>query len=1189
MSSEKLSYKDELKITSAFLEQMRLRLSDKDTLKLRPEGKYYDSVEPNRKCLIGCLGPRPDPDFPGAQPPNSMGMILLVLPDAAGNIDLNLDGQFDVVHRYIPDLESMERDLVKDSGAPRKSQIISTAFKRYTIAFSDIGIQLSVTRANEWISAKKSLDEILRAHGSTLLSDERVMRLCKLNPNGGAKFYFDLRPENLLSQANFNSEIYAQIFDDHKKVLDYDVNIRARLRKIPAAFGPAMAGKYLLEVFLENATQLSYAKKFGVEFPCLLDSYFQLKIKQGTAHEVPHRLNPEDYRYIDENGLPGYGVTCSIRKHGETFQTESMPVFPQKRVDTPTPADVGMLLTPDYKALATDPLLILSDFVRSLEDYHREWDIRIDSLKADGKIRECDHAIKDRKSFETEVARVKDGVSLLSRNPDLLQCFKWMNETIFRAVEIQGKSFRSWRLFQLGFILTQIRAVFERYASVKELGDARRSADTADVLWFATGGGKTEAYLGIIALAMLYARKKGKLYGTTAWMRFPLRMLSVQQFQRMSYVIAQANIIRQREGLAGWPFTMGFYTGEGTPSRLTQKSDDNASNFLPEISDEKLRNYQFISDCPYCGTAAAIKIKKNVDRSRIAHVCTNANCWSNQQADRGSYEEGIRGEIGIFVSDEECYRYVPTVLVGTVDKLAVVAHNARFSNFFGKARHFCPTHGLTRQTSCEHRRLKLENDQWELKPCGNNTRNSNQKVVALPEMKDGGFSLLIQDELHLLRESLGNFDAHYETLLSALQEAQCGLQPKILAATATIKDYADHIHHLYLKEAQRFPAPGVLQGESFYARVARDDQGEALVKRWFAGIMPIGRGKIALQAVAEITSRFLDQVDEWRHNLKDDSSALMDQIGLDHAKRTAVLTHLEKNLNTNLVYANSNRNINVIKQYIDEIANDPTKRPDFRLLDGRTRLDLILDAIHHVENKDPDDPCRTIIATSVVSHGVDISELNFMTVAGWPKSTAEYIQASARSGRVHPGIVLCVLSSKQLFETGVFMNFMDYHNFLDKLVEAVPINRFAPNVLERTLPGVVSAIFLNWAKHTPWGGDLSNDIGKYVSQFNGSGSQEKIEQVKEMIFRAFRIPDHVLRHFDPRVVSEFNTALKFRVEDAMDQIRNLPGAKNGQSINETFIDIFSNAPFRSFRDIEPSISINAYDHPADNIFMALAR
>ena len=145
--------------------------------------------------------------------------------------------------------------------------------------------------------------------------------------------------------------------------------------------------------------------------------------------------------------------------------------------------------------------------------------------------------------------------------------------------------------------------------------------------------------------------------------------------------------------------------------------------------------------------------------------------------------------------------------------------------------------------------------------CGNNTRTSELKVVTVAPMSDPGFALLVQDELHLLRESLGNFDAHYETLLSNLQVSHKGRAPKVLAATATIKDFEDHIHHLYMQHAVRFPAPGVSQGESFYSRKAKDHETEtALIRRWFAGILPIGRGRIAMQAVAEISSRFLDQV-----------------------------------------------------------------------------------------------------------------------------------------------------------------------------------------------------------------------------------------------------------------------------------------------------------------------------------------
>lgn len=1184
-----LNYREEMGLTVAFLNEMRLRLSDKDTDVLPPDGKLYDGIEPSRLSLVGCLGAAPDPDYNGPQPPNSIGIVLLVSPNAEGKLACELSGQFDVVHRYIPDLRYMEENLILDSGCPRKAQTLPIVFKRYTVSFSSITLNFDPYSPNEWISAKAQISAILSAEQQRWITDPRVIRRSHTNSNGNARFNFDWSETTMADQASLNRTVHEQVFTDRSSLLQYVVNLRGRLRPTPSAFGASADGSFLLEVFLENQTTIENAKAFGVDSPYLLDARLVTRLVAGENHKVPHRLQPEEYRYRDDDGLPGYGISCGVVElENKLFMTDGMPTSAQHRVDAPSPAEVGMEYAPSYEMLARDPLLVCDTFLKAQERYLEKWAARIDALESAGLTADRDVALADREAFQLETGRIRDGVELLSEHEDLRQCFRWMNEAMGAAIKIQGKKFTGWHLFQLGFILSQIRSVYERHAPTEQV---HGSMDTADVLWFATGGGKTEAYLGIISMALLYGRMKGREYGTTAWLRFPLRMLSVQQFQRLSYVLAQTNKLRHREHLGGWPFTIGYYTGEGTPNRVSGTfGEDIQKGFLPSFSEERLKSYQFISDCPYCGTVGSIRIETDMAPARIKHVCSNLRCWSNEQTDPGEHGQSSRGEIGIYVSDEECYRYLPSVLVGTVDKLAVIGHNRRFVNFFGGARYFCPEHGFSQRSTCEHSRIEKRGEKWEAVDCGNNTRTSMLRVLPIAPMKDPGFSFLVQDELHLLRESLGNFDAHYETLLSTLQISHGGRAPKILSATATIKDFEDHIHHLYLREAVRFPAPGVNQGESFYARKAKDaETGSHLIRRWFTGILPIGRSKVAMKAVAEASSRFLDQVDDWRARLTKGDVTLLQAMGLAADQSQDALHYIEENLNTDLVYANSKRSITEIMRYLEEVNNRTGVERKARLLDGETRLDMILDAIHHVETKDADDTCRHIIATSVVSHGVDIAQLNFMIVAGWPKSTAEYIQASARSGRVHPGIVLCVLSSHQLFESGVFMNFGDYHTFLERLVDSVPINRFAPNIIDRTLPGIISAVLQNWAPQQPWGEGLNYKVTNLITLLRSEIGKTATEEIKAVVINALRVPVALTTKFDPRVIAGFNAALVSRIDNALYELERWPGSKNDQTLSDALGDIFGYAPFRSFRDIENQILIKPVNSTADQVFMALAR
>lgn len=1189
-----LSYREEMRVTEAFLDQFKLRLFGKSAPVLPDEGQVYHGDEVHKVSLPGSLGGLPDPLYEGPQPPNAMGMVLLVSPDDDGVVECAVSGKFDVVHRYIPDLEVMKNDLLYDQQSvgpgqpmtrvPRSSQIITVAYVRHTVVFNEIKFRFDVRDAARWMDDQNAVNAVLLKLTQHWAEDERIIRLCSLLPSGGAKFNFTWTPEALESQEGLKDAVYNDIIDNAKAMLPYDVRLRGRLRPAPSAFGESGKSRFLLEVYLQNYTRRDDARPYGVEKPYLLDAGFRVQQTAGFHHDVPHRLQPEDFRYIESDGLPGYGVSCAVEYNAmsDEFFTNSMPTCAQQRIDTPPADAVGMTYAPSYGSLASDPVPVLDDFVAALERYQLLWNDRIKRLAEDGLLNERDIAQKERDSFAAEVDRIRDGVDLIKKDDSLRRCFQWMNEAMGNAVALQGKRFAGWHLFQLGFILTQARSIYERFC---DDGESRRTFDFADVLWFATGGGKTEAYLGIISWGMLYSRLMGKLYGVSAWMRFPLRMLSVQQFQRLSFVIAQSNVLRQREGLAGDPFTLGFYTGRGTPGSISSTMGNNADDFLATISEERLRGYQFISDCPYCGTIGSVAIKADIANTRARHACGNSSCWSNTESEAGDH--GIRGEIGVYISDEEVYRYLPSVLVGTVDKLAVIAHNKRFSHFFGGAKYRCPEHGYSQTSICKHRRIVLKGSAYESEECGNNTRTTKVRVKPVLPMKSPGFDFLVQDELHLLKESLGNFDAHYESLMTALQVAHGGRPAKNLAATATIKDYEDHIHHLYFKNAIRFPAPGVNQGESFYARKAfdRDDQAE-IIRRWFVGVLPLGQ---SMRAVAFISSAFLDQVDAWMVELRDGVPQWLLDIGFAASQKDNVLSYVECNLNTELIYVNRKRSIQDIIRHLESIDSPEVKERRVIQLDAETPLEDILKAIHHVETKSADDKGRQIIATSVVSHGVDIARLNFMVVAGWPKSTSEYIQSSARSGRVFPGIVFSVLSTYQLYESNVFLNFYDFHFFIERLVDSVPINRFAPNVIDRTLPGVMSAVLINWAPYQSWGKDLTTYVKPLVDCFKGPDAGTAKDAIRNVVLEALRLPITMAPHFDPRIVDQFNASLDSRVKEALHRLEHWSAGKMDFSISNALGDIFTHAPMISFRDIENQVLIKKYGSSSETVLGALSR
>ncbi|MDN7813898.1 helicase C-terminal domain-containing protein [Burkholderia gladioli] len=1181
-----LTYKDKMALSERVLALMRLRLAGK-RVDILPSQGHVTETDPVDTSLIGGLAPRPDPAYHREQPPSAMGVVLMVGPDVQGRVAVSLQGRFDVTHRYIPDLQTMRKQVQVGAAGDKIQQKLPDCFIRFTVEFADVSFTLDSADLNVWSEHK--LQPVLQKLHAEWKKDPRIFRISRVNDRGFVDFTVPWGREDCASDTEF-AQIVAKALFIGDGILEHDVVLRTRMRPPPPNF-QGQSDRFLLEVYLQNNTDTITGRSYGLIRPSLLDVGFEITLIAGQQFDVPHRLAPEDYRYQPEDGVAGYGVTCAVEKLSPNrFRTNAMPVFAQPRIDSPSTREVGMPLPVSFELLAKQPLEVLDGFVTALRSYHGVWDRKELDLDAVGKTAELQAVRNDRKLFVEEVKRIEDGVELLRQHEDLRRCFIYANEVMLRAVQLQGKSFDGWHLFQLGFILTQVRAIFERHALPHE---RQGVAEFADVLWFATGGGKTEAYLGIICFAMFYGRIKGRLYGTTAWMRFPLRMLSAQQFQRLSYVVAQAEMLRCRERIKGHPFTVGYYTGAGTPGNIGRSDGRGTDLWLPEVDPEQLEHYRFVTDCPYCGSRDSVHMVRDLERVRMKHCCSNLKCWSRINSSEGEHGEGIAGELGIYVSDEECYRYLPTVLVGTVDKLAVIAHNERFAGYLGAFRYFCPEHGFTSESKCRHQRIRKTLSKgggaYESVNCGNNSRTSKVKTLQLPPMLDPGFSFLIQDELHLLRESLGNFDAHYETLLQALQVGHNGQPSKVLAATATIKDFENHILHLYMRKGRRFPAPGASRSESFYARISRE-RDASLVRRWFVGVFPLSFTRGAMErASAEVASRYQDLIDEWIVGLSKHDPAVLAQCGISAGQAEDVSDYVGKFLSTDLIYANQKRQTTAIREHLDNVNARDGRDRTHRLLDGQTSLDDILEAIHEVETKTVEHSMRHLVATSVVSHGVDIAELNFMVLDGWPRSSAEYIQSSARSGRVHPGIVMSVLSSGKLFESGVFLNFGDYHFFLDKLVDSVPINRFAPNVLQRTLPGVFSAVVYNWAKFQLGWGETLNRTASQLHKALNDGTGVARQNLRNMLIRALDVPLSIIHHFDIRVLGAFRLQLEGEIDRGLHRLQHLNAANADKDLGAALESIYQFAPMRSFRDIENQVEILSAGEKENRTLHALGR
>lgn len=360
-----LAYRDKMAISERLLARMRMRLTGKLEAVLPPEGDVYDQ-DPADISLVGGLAPLPDPDYPREQPPSAMGMVLMVEPDPSGKVVVSLRGRFDVTHRYVPSLETMMKAVQVGNNGERHQQKLPDCFRRFTVQFSEVSFTLDTAHLNQW--AEHKLESLMKSLHNVWETDPRIFRIGQVNNKGYINTTIPWGKDDCTSDEELANLARRSIFVGNS-ILMHDVRLRARLRPPP----PNFAGKenrYLLELYLQNNTDSMTGKAYGLNRPSLLDAGFEATLLVGQQFDVPHRLQPEDYRYQPEDGVAGYGVTCAVEKVSEhLFRTNSMPVFAQARVDAPSPKEVGMPLPASFQLLKEKPIEVLDGFLTALKNY----------------------------------------------------------------------------------------------------------------------------------------------------------------------------------------------------------------------------------------------------------------------------------------------------------------------------------------------------------------------------------------------------------------------------------------------------------------------------------------------------------------------------------------------------------------------------------------------------------------------------------------------------------------------------------------------------------------------------------------------------------------------------------------------------------------------------------------------------
>jgi hypothetical protein len=665
--------------------------------------------------------------------------------------------------------------------------------------------------------------------------------------------------------------------------------------------------------------------------------------------------------------------------------------------------------------------VLLENLVIDYEHWIRDRDSEVSSLPED-LLRT---AIDNLKTCRDCLARIREGIDLLRSNEIMLEAFMLANSSILmqqyhshrerRSVHDQWQDLPAtyrpknettgrWRTFQIAFILMNLKSIL-----LRDGGSEQLDRQVVDLIWFPTGGGKTEAYLGLAACYIFFRRlTRPTNAGCTVLTRYTLRLLTSQQFQRASSMICACEMIRRKNpSLGEEPITIGLWVGESlTPTYRVQAL--NALNNLAGKGNQSENSFQLLK-CPWCGTAlderdnlGYVAHKFSGKPKTIVFVCPEQRCpFSTRSTDRNH-----SGHLPVMVIDEDIYEWPPTLIIGTVDKFAMLAWRQQAGRIFG---------------------LGVEGD------------------YDPPD-------LIIQDELHLISGPLGSVVGLYESAIDLLCSRK-GRQPKIVASTATIRRAWHQCNMLYVRQTFQFPPQGLDIADSFFAEEN-----------------PEAPGRIYVGVFASASPSFVTAMVRALSALLQSCKSIPLPSGATEATRDPYWTIVQ--------YFNSLRELGHaatlveadIPEYMWAIASRSrlprqlcrSLGPPAELTSRRTANEIpeILErlAVHYPRtSKDAPRPLDTLLATNMISVGVDVDRLGLMVVVGQPKTTSEYIQASSRIGRSlsAPGLVVTMYNPSKPRDRSHYEYFRAYHAAFYKYVEPTSVTPYSLPVLDRALHAVL--------------------------------------------------------------------------------------------------------------------------------------
>ncbi len=1018
---------------------------------------------------------------------------------------------------------SMSDDLAEDIPPPPKWFRLALALPSFEF-----------TPATAEVDAKKATDALNEA-----ITKQLADWAASTDPDTGGKLWGYRRTRVRPSDVREWDRYLEAVRSSSLPVVIPKIDLRWVVQVVPDPVDPT---RMTVHVALENWTPPLTKNNFKDLEPSLFQVSVAVTVP-AVDHQFLHldRVKPS-YRYNQYLKYPALGfnggITLTTDGALHRITTTWAPRYVLPRI---IPTEVSVELNIEELAQA-DCLTGLTPLVTAYEawlakvekhpvDQGLEGPNAADQLAAEREKLHLDLA-----AWRRELSAIRCGLKILEASrahwsgpgvqtsPLGIPFEAWVSMNTAMAKVAKSKGYDQWRLFQLAFILASIPEFATRISEFHSFytSDVAENANAVTLLYFSTGGGKSEAFLGLLTFVLFLDRLRGKHRGVSALMRYPLRLLTLQQARRTFATMGAAEEVRHIRGHPGDPFSLGFWVGgSNTPNWHSEEGYNEVpsdSDIAPnaEVTHKDIQPYKSarerwlkLSSCPFCGnkdgSLLALRRHSGTGANAMGHYCTapKEKCSWNARFPKAT-------PLPFYIVDEDIYDLAPSVLLGTVDKLAAIGQSqGTIRKFFGMFG-FAPL----LEIGSERLYVPMKVKDWDGHP-GVGTRALFPSFASGEKRFFDPFpALLIQDEAHLLDESLGTFSGLFESALEAaldhlapLLKGHLSYEPdstvrrriKVIAASATVSEPWRQMKNLYQRNTFQFPYPGPSLYESFYAtplqpdatpddteRVAIPVGDVELRSHWarvYASILTNGhRHTVAMASVLGHYHLMLtglyerlrseDPVQEgaaraelirWaspgplraqfiRLLTSADAATLLTLVDLHRIALTYVTNKKggDQVIDTEKVQFEKLHRAN---GYVDHILSS-------ELISGAVSAADIQDIVQRAETRvgvnspfpEINDTLRSVIATSAISHGVDVEEFNAMFFAGIPSDIAEYIQASSRIGRTHVGFSLLVPVPQRYRDRFVLEIHDIFHRFLERMILPAAVDRWAEKALVRVMP-----------------------------------------------------------------------------------------------------------------------------------------